>query len=91
MEERIYLFSWLFYANLSNTLMCVLLNLLICTALRAHIIVVEAIQKINCYYMYEEQTYLSLYEFALHINCYYMYEEQTATISSVPPPTPMMS
>ena len=54
MEERIDLFSWLFYANLSNTLMCVLLNLLICTALRAHIIVVEAIHKINCYYMYEE-------------------------------------
>ena len=30
--------------------MCVLLHLLICTALRAHIIVVEALYKINYYY-----------------------------------------
>ena len=34
-------------ANLSNILMCVLLHLLICTALRAHIIVVEVLYKIN--------------------------------------------
>ena len=32
--------------------MCVLLHLLICTALRAHIIVVEALYKINYYYYY---------------------------------------
>ena len=32
--------------------MCVLLHLLICTVLRAHIIVVEALYKINCYYYY---------------------------------------
>ena len=31
-------------------LMCILLHLLICTALRAHIIVVEALYKINYYY-----------------------------------------
>ena len=30
--------------------MCVLLNLLICTALRAHIVVVEVLYKINYYY-----------------------------------------
>ena len=30
--------------------MCVLLHLLICTALRAHIFVVEALYKINYYY-----------------------------------------
>ena len=32
--------------------MCVLLHLLICTALRAHIIVVEALYKINYYNYY---------------------------------------
>ena len=32
--------------------MCALLHLLICTALRAHVIVVEALYKINCYYYY---------------------------------------
>ena len=32
--------------------MCVLLHLLICTALRAHIIVVEALYKRNYYYYY---------------------------------------
>ena len=32
--------------------MCVLLHLLICTALRAHIIVAEALYKINYYYYY---------------------------------------
>ena len=32
--------------------MCVLLHLLICTVLRAHIIVVEALYKINYYYYY---------------------------------------
>ena len=32
--------------------MCVLLQLLICTALRAHIIVVEALYKINYYYYF---------------------------------------
>ena len=32
--------------------MCALLHLLICTALRAHIIVVEALYKINYYYYY---------------------------------------
>ena len=32
--------------------MCVLLHLLICIALRAHIIVVEALYKINYYYYY---------------------------------------
>ena len=31
-------------------LMCVLLHLLICTALRAHIIIVEALYKINYHY-----------------------------------------
>ena len=34
-----------------NILMCVLLYLLICTALRAHIIVVEALYKIHYYYI----------------------------------------
>ena len=33
--------------------MCVLLHLLICTALRAHIIVVETLYKINYYYNVE--------------------------------------
>ena len=51
--DRIYV---LFQANLSNILMCVLSHLLICTALRAHIIVVEALYKIKYYYYY----YLSL-------------------------------
>ena len=32
--------------------MCVLLHLLICTALRVHIIVVEVLYKINYYYYY---------------------------------------
>ena len=48
--ERIYLFKLLFQANLSNMLMCVLLHLLICTVLRAHITVVEVLYKINYYY-----------------------------------------
>ena len=33
--------------------MCVLLHLLICTALRAHIIVVGALYKINYYYHFD--------------------------------------
>ena len=37
-------------SGLSDILMCVLLHLLICTVLRAHIIVVEALYKINYYY-----------------------------------------
>ena len=37
--------------------MCVLLHLLICTALRAHIIVVEALYKINYYYYYYHRRY----------------------------------
>ena len=41
-----YLFKLLFQDNLSNILMCVLWHLLICTALRAHIIVVEALYTI---------------------------------------------
>ena len=48
--ERIHLFKLLLWANLSNILMWVLSHLLICTALRAHIIVVEALYKINYYY-----------------------------------------
>ena len=51
--ERIYLFKLLFQANFSNTLMCVLLHLLIGTALRAHIIVVEALYEIHYYYYYQ--------------------------------------
>ena len=35
--------------------MCVLLHLLICTVLRAHIIVVEALYKINYYYYYYDE------------------------------------
>ena len=35
--------------NESNILMCVILHLLICTALRAHITVVEMLYKIKCY------------------------------------------
>ena len=38
--------------------MCVLLHLLICTALRAHIIVAEALYKINYYYYYLEIEYI---------------------------------
>ena len=41
-----YLFILLFQANLSNILICVLLHLLICTALRPHIIVDEALSKL---------------------------------------------
>ena len=40
------------FCKVSNILMCVLLHLLICTALRAHTIVVEALYKINYYYYY---------------------------------------
>ena len=39
--------------KLSNMLMRVLLHLFICTALRAHMIVVEALYKINYYYYYD--------------------------------------
>ena len=48
--EIIFLFKLLMCANLTNILMCVLLRLLICTALRARIIVVEALYKMNYYY-----------------------------------------
>ena len=41
-----FMFLNLFYTNLSTILMCVLLQLLICTALRARIIVAEALYKI---------------------------------------------
>ena len=34
--------------------MCVLLHLLICTAVRAHIIIVEELYKINYYYRYSK-------------------------------------
>ena len=51
-RQRIYLFKLLFWASLSYILMCVLLHLLICTALRAHISVVDALYKINYYYYY---------------------------------------
>ena len=40
-------------------LMCILLHLLICTALRAHIIVVEALYKINYYYYPQRPKHLS--------------------------------
>ena len=50
--ERINLFKLLFSANFGNILMRVLLHLLICTSLRAHVIVVEALYKINYYYYY---------------------------------------
>ena len=49
--ERIYLFKLLFSAYLSNILMYILLHLLIWTALRAHISVVQALYKINHYYI----------------------------------------
>ena len=46
--------------------MCVLLHLLICTALRAHVLVVEALYKINYYYYY----YFHLYdEGTFHQSC----------------------
>ena len=45
---------------LSNILMCVLLQMLICTVLRAHITVVEALNKINHYYFYYLQNFLAL-------------------------------
>ena len=41
--------------------MCVLLHLLICTALRAHIIVLEALYKINYYYYYDSHWLSSLF------------------------------
>ena len=43
---RLFFFKLLFQANLSNILMCVLLYLLTCTVLRAHISVVEVLYKI---------------------------------------------
>ena len=39
--------------------MCVLLHLLICTALRAHIIVVEALYEINNYYYEQKDGFIS--------------------------------
>ena len=41
-----FMFLNLFYTNLSTIVMCVLLQLLICTALRARIIVAGALYKI---------------------------------------------
>jgi len=40
----------MYYRVNLSMLMCVLLHLLICTVIRAHIIVVEALYKINYYY-----------------------------------------
>ena len=49
--------------------MCVLLHLLICTALRAHIIVVEALYKINYYYYY--------YLFRNAVDCRFRYAKSS--------------
>ena len=40
-------------------LMCVLLHLLICTALRTHIIVVEVLYKMNNYYYEQKDGFIS--------------------------------
>ena len=65
--EWIYLFKFLFQS--SNILMCLLLHLLICTALRlrAHIIVVEALHKIYNYYYYHTKPWVQFAQTSIQI------------------------
>ena len=50
--------------------MCVLVHLLICTALRAHIIVVEALYKINYYYYIMKQSKPGYSFFFFFFSCF---------------------
>ena len=62
-------FNFCFRLNLksSNILMCLLLYLLICTVLRAHIIVVDALHKIYNYYYYPTKPWVQFAQTSIQI------------------------
>ena len=86
--ERIYLFKLLF--KLSNMLMCVLLHLFICATLRAHIIVVEALYKINSSsYYYYHYYYSLLYKFLNSTAPVYLTDLDPDSLQTNPPAMPL--
>ena len=91
--ERICLLKLLFSANLSNMLMCVLLHLFICAALRAHVIVAEALYKVNYYYYYyycyHHSSSSLLYKFLNSIAPVYLTELNPDSLQTNPPAIPL--
>ena len=65
-------------------LMCVLLHLLICTALRAHIIVAEALYKIYYYYFLVCNTICTEWMVTLHLIYHSVYRVMNNTAPYLP-------